>query len=94
MLNAECSMLPVVIFDGKSNFSHVLNVIENDDRIYFVDFTITSTHRIPNINILTKEEYNEFLQGNYQIVFDCDDVAYTLKPYNTYKVSVTSNTGK
>lgn len=92
MLNLECSMLPVVIFDGKSNSSHVLNVVENNDSIYFVDFTITSMYRIPNINVLTKEEYNEFLLGNHQLSFECDDANYTIKPYNIYKINTSSNT--
>lgn len=92
MLNVECSMLPVVIFDGKSNFSHVLNVVENNDSIYFVDFTITSMYRIPNINVLTKEEYNEFLLGNHQLSFECDDANYTIKPYNIYKINTSLNT--
>lgn len=83
MLNISSSMLPVLVFDGKSKESHVLNVIEHDDKIHFVDFSIFSknhANRMPAINVLTKEEYNEFLHGNHQVEFILDDALYTIKP--------------
>lgn len=96
MLNVSSSMLPVMILDGKTEGPHVLNVIEHEDKINFVDFTIFSTERMnkmPTINVLTKEEYNEFLQGNHQVEFILDDTLYTIKPDPHCALNVNKNKG-
>lgn len=96
MLNVSSSMLPVLIFDGQKETPHVLNAIEHDGKMYFVDFNVFPTdrmNRMPTINVLTSEEYNEFLQGNHQVEFILEDAFYTIKPQAHYPLNANKNRG-
>lgn len=91
MLNLDSGMLPVKIYchDTSQTISHALNVVEYDNTIYFIDFSIVSKNDTiqPSINTLTKKQYDDFLSGKHTITFEANyplKKSYTIAPYNIY----------
>jgi len=91
MLNLDSGMLPVKIYcnDTSQTISHALNVVEYDNTIYLIDFSIISKNDTiqPSINTLTKKQYGAFLSGKHTIAFEANypfKKSYTITPYNIY----------